>query len=564
MTSVFEAGAFRRPELAQASRRQDWWRGAVIYQIYPRSFHDSDGDGVGDLPGVTAKLDHVAGLGVDAIWLCPFFTSPQKDFGYDVADHTGVDPIFGTQKDFDALVARAHALGLKVLIDQVWSHSSSEHPWFLESRQSRTNPKADWYVWADPSPDGTPPNNWLSVFGGSAWSWEPRRRQYYLHHFLNHQPQFNLRNPEVMDAILASGRFWLERGVDGFRLDAIDFLMHDASLRSNRPAPAPGGVTPTKLFALQHHDHDMLQPEAMEVLARIRGLMDEFSGTTTLAEVSSQPGAFERVMGYTSGDRHLHMAYTLRPLRGGFDVPTLRAMLADCAAAGTEGWPCWSFSNHDVERAISRWNPKRGEAPPDPRFARLLMSLLLSLRGSVCMYQGEELGLTESELALEDMRDPFGIAYWPEFRGRDGSRTPMPWQHDCAHGGFTTGPAPWLPVPADHHPLAVSAQEQDQAALLHAWRAFLRFRRTHPALIQGTLSPVTDLPDCCVGFVREHEEERILCLFNLSDAPVRLDLAAFGAVTPLGPEIDADHTTLGPWGSVFLMQHQAEMALAAD
>ncbi len=348
--------------------------------------------------------------------------------------------------------------------------------------------------------------------------------------------------------------------MDGFRLDAIDFLMHDPSLRSNAAAPAPDGVTPTKLFALQHHQHDMLQPEATDVLARIRGLMDEFPGATTLAEVSSQPGAFERVIGYTRGERHLHMAYTLRPLRGGFDAATLRAMLRDCASAD-DGWACWSFSNHDVERAISRWNPRRGEAPPDPRFARLLMVLLLSLRGSVSLYQGEELGLPELELALEDMRDPFGIAYWPEFRGRDGSRTPMPWRADAPHAGFTAGAAPWLPVPREHHGLAVAAQESDPAALLHAWRDFLRLRRAHPALIRGALTPL-DLPDPCVGFAREDEDERILCLFNLSDAPVRLDLSDFGPLTAL--HAPAEMTVLEPWGATLLAREQAEMALAAD
>ncbi len=533
----------------------------MIYQIYPRSFQDSDGDGVGDLPGVTARLDHVARLGVDAIWLCPFFTSPMRDFGYDVADHVAVDPVFGTLADFNALVARAHALGLKVLIDQVWSHSSNQHAWFVESRASRDNPKADWYVWADPSPDGTPPNNWLSVFGGSAWTWEPRRRQYYLHHFLSHQPQFNFRNPEAVEAILETGRFWLRRGVDGFRLDAIDFLMHDAALRNNRPAPPSDGATPAKLFALQHHEHDMLQRDAMDAITRIRGLMDEFPGTTTLAEVSSQPGAFERVIGYTAGPRHLHMAYTLRPLRGGFDVPTLRGMLRDCAAAGTDGWICWSFSNHDVERAVSRWNPRRGEAPTDPRFARLLMAMQLSLRGSVCLYQGEELGLPDAEIAFEDMRDPFGIAYWPEFRGRDGSRTPMPWHHETAHGGFTAGDTPWLPVPDSHRVLAVSAQEEDPGAILHAWRDFLAFRRQHPALARGSLRPL-DLPDPCIGFVREHAGESIVCLFNLSDQKLRADLSAYGEVLPIGPEesdFSGDSAMLPPWGAVFLLRQKTEI-----
>jgi alpha-glucosidase len=510
-----------------------WWRGAVIYQIYPRSFFDSNADGIGDLPGVTARLDYVASLGVDAIWLCPFFTSPQKDFGYDVADHIEVDPVFGTLGDFDTLLDRAHDLGLKVLIDQIWSHTSDRHAWFLESRASRTNPKAEWYVWADPSPDGTPPNNWLSVFGGSAWTWEPRRRQYYLHHFLSHQPALNLHNPAVMDAALAAGEFWLQRGVDGFRLDALDFMLHDRQMRSNPQAPWPE-MLPAKLFGLQEHIHDMLQPEAMGLLQRIRGLMDRYPGTVTLGEVSSQPGAFKRVVDYTSGDERLHMAYTLRALRGDFDWATVRQMLHDIAAHD-EGWVCWSFSNHDAERAISRWNPRRGEAPPSAQFARLLMALLLSLRGSVCLYQGEELGLTEAELEAEHLRDPFGIAYWPEFRGRDGSRTPIPWRAGAKHGGFTTGETAWLPVPDDHHAMAVDAHESDPDGLLHAFRRFLSWRRGQPAMVHGTLRPL-ELAEPLIGFVREHDGECVLAVFNLSGEPAVTELNQFVALVPLeGP-----------------------------
>ena len=302
-----------------------WWRGAVIYQIYPRSFLDSNGDGIGDLPGVTARLDHVARLGADAIWLCPFFVSPQRDFGYDVAGYVDIDPLFGTMADFDALLARAHALGLKVLIDQVWSHTSDRHPWFLDSRTGRTAAKADWYVWADPRPDGMPPNNWLSVFGGAAWTWEPRRRQYYLHHFLDHQPALNLHNAAVMDALLETGRFWLDRGVDGFRLDAIDFLLHDAALRSNPAAPAPE-IVPAKLFGMQLHIHDMLQPEAAGLLARIRGLMDAYPGTAVLGEISSQPNAFERVMGATGGTDGLHMAFDSQSHRREFRFAHVRTV----------------------------------------------------------------------------------------------------------------------------------------------------------------------------------------------------------------------------------------------
>ena len=526
----------------------DWWRGAVIYQIYPRSFFDSNGDGIGDLPGVTAKLEHVAGLGVDAIWLCPFFCSPQADFGYDVADHVAVDPQFGTLADFDRLVAHAHALGLRVLIDQVWSHTSDRHAWFLDSRNSREAARADWYVWADPEEDGTAPNNWLSVFGGPAWTWEPRRRQYYLHHFLTRQPALNLHNPAVVDAVLEAGAFWLRRGVDGFRLDAIDFMLHDRRLRSNPPAPPAAEGVPAKLFGMQLHLHDMMQPETLGVMAQIRRLLDLHPGAVALGEVSSQEGALARVRRLTVGTGHLHMAYTLRPLRGGFDHATLSALLADIAAE-EDGWPCWSFSNHDVERAVSRWHPRGRAAGHDPAFARLLMALLLSLRGSVCIYQGEELGLTEAELPLAALRDPFGIAHFPAFRGRDGSRTPIPWDGDAAQAGFTTG-TPWLPIPAAHRALAA-----DRSALAEDWRRFLHWRRACPALVRGRLLPL-DLPAPLIGFVRSWQGTRVLALFNPAEREASADLGGLARLRPLpqsgfAPRIAGDTAMLPPFGVLF-------------
>jgi alpha-glucosidase len=523
----------------------EWWRGAVIYEIYPRSFFDSDGDGIGDLPGVTAKLDYVARLGVDAIWLAPFFASPQADFGYDVSDHLAVDPVFGTLADFDRLLERAHALGLKVLIDQVWSHTSDRHAWFRDSRAGRGGTHADWYVWADPRPDGTPPNNWLSVFGGAAWTWEPRRRQYYLHHFLAQQPALNLHNPDVVDAILAGGAFWLARGVDGFRLDAIDFMLHDRQLHDNPPAPAD--TASARLFGRQQHLHDMMQPETQGLLAQVRRLLDRFPGRAALGELSSQDGAFARVQRLTAGAQHLHMAYTLRPLRGTFDHASVRALVAE--AAVEDGWPCWSFSNHDVERAVSRWHPRGRAAGHDPAFARLLMALLLSLRGSVCVYQGEELGLPEAELDLDALRDPFGIAYWPEFRGRDGSRTPLPWNGAAVHGGFTTG-RPWLPVPPAH--LALAA---DRSVLVRVWRHFLAWRRGCPAIQRGRLIPL-DLAAPLVGFVRELADERIVALFNLAEAPARADLSGFAGLralpqTGFAPVIADGMATLPAFGALF-------------
>jgi alpha-glucosidase len=404
-----------------------------------------------------------------------------------------------------------------VLIDQIWGHSSDRHPWFLDSRGSKVSPHADWYVWTDPKPDGTPPNNWLSAFGGSAWQWEPRRRQFYLHHFLASQPTLNLRSEAVVAELLDIGSFWLDRGVDGFRLDAVDFFLHDPALRDNPSMPPPDGIVPAKLFGLQRHVHDMLHPHIASVLRRIRELMDSYPGRTTLAEVSSQAGAFERVGRYTEGDDHLHMAYTLQPSRGRFDAETIRKLLAD--AADRRGWAAWSFSNHDVERAVSRWSP-RPDAAIDPGFARLLMALMLSLRGSVSLYQGEELALPNAIVRPEDMRDPFGIAYHPEFSGRDGSRTPMPWIAAAPQAGFTSG-TPWLPIDPRHVDLSVDGQERDPGSPLQAWRWLLAWRKSHPALIEGDLEPL-DAPEPLVAFRRSAPAETLLVVLNLCGEAVRL------------------------------------------
>ncbi|MCI0431848.1 MAG: alpha-glucosidase family protein [Rhodospirillales bacterium] len=497
--------------------RPEWWRGAVLYQVYPLSFYDSNGDGLGDLPGVTQKLDHVASLGVDGIWISPFFPSPMKDFGYDVSDYCGVDPRFGTLADFDRLVARAHALGLKVTIDQVWCHSSDAHSWFRDSRTSSASAKADWYVWADPKPDGTPPNNWLSVFGGSAWTWEPRRRQYYLHHFLPSQPQLNLRNEAVVAALFEVGAFWFDRGVDGFRLDAIDVCLHDPALRDNPPRRRAD--RPARPFGLQRHLYDMMQPETLAFLERIRAFANRWPERVLLGELSSEEEALRRCAIYSGGaGTRLHTAYTLGLMRRDFTPRDFREAILEAEREG-EGWITWAFSNHDVVRAVTRW----GTIADRPRFARLLMALLLSLRGSVCIYQGEELGLTEADLTLDDLRDPYGIAFWPEFRGRDGARTPMPWQEAAPHAGFSTASRPWLPVPAAHLELALDRQEADAASPLHALRRFLRWREQHPALVSGSIHLLA-APDTVLAFERRLEEERILAAFNFSPKAIRMTL----------------------------------------
>jgi alpha-glucosidase len=502
---------------AEREARADWWRGAVLYQVYPLSFRDSNGDGQGDLPGLTSRLDHIASLGVDGIWVSPFFPTPMKDFGYDVSDYCGVDPRFGTLADFDQMIRRAHALGLKVIIDQVWSHSSDAHPWFRDSRTSAQSEKSDWYVWADPKPDGTPPNNWLSVFGGSAWSWEPRRRQYYLHHFLPSQPQLNLRSEAVVEALFEAGAFWLDRGVDGFRLDAIDFSFHDPDLRDNPARPRPD--RPARPFGLQRHVHDMMQPEMPAFLERIRAFIDRWPGRALLGEVSSEGDALHRCGIYTdAGGTRLHTAYTLGLMRRDFTPDAFREAIAE-AEREPDGWVTWAFSNHDVVRSVTRW----GANAEHDEIARLLMALLLSLKGSICVYQGEELGLPEAELALEDLRDPYGIAFWPEFRGRDGARTPMPWRAGAPHAGFTTAERPWLPVPAAHHAFALDRQEADARAPLHAWRQFLRWRKAHPALVSGSIR-MLPAPQGVLAFERRLGEERILCAFNFAPQPARMRL----------------------------------------
>lgn len=505
-----------------------WWRNAVIYQIYLRSFSDGDGDGVGDLAGLAEKLDYVASLGVDAMWITPFFASPMADFGYDVADYTTIDPLFGGQADFARVVARAHGLGLKIILDMVWGHTSDRHAWFVDSRAG--GPKKDWYVWADPRPDGTPPNNWLSVFGGAAWTWEPRRRQYYLHHFLAAQPALNWRHPEVVAALLEVGRFWRERGVDGFRLDAVDFLVHDRHLRDNPTRPLD--AVPARPFGMQHHQFDMVQPEALEMFERIRGL-----GVVTMAELSSVGDPLARAAAYTA-PRRLDLAYSLGLMRRPFTVPALKAAIAEAASVLGNGGMVWSFSNHDIERPVTRW----GDDSPDS--ARMMLALLLSLDGAICLYQGEELGLPEADIPFDRLRDPYGIAFWPDYKGRDGCRTPMPWESRL--------PAiePWLPVPDSHRARAVAVQEGDGASVLNTVRRLLRWRNRHPALLAGR-TVMVEMGEDVLAFERVAPGERMLCLFNPSAQVVRVRLPG-PPVEGVGYRIDGNDLVFDCWGAAFV------------
>ncbi|MGH8032218.1 MAG: alpha-glucosidase family protein [Luteimonas sp.] len=490
-----------------------WWRGAVIYQIYPRSFMDTDGNGIGDLPGIINRLGYVASLGVDAIWISPFFKSPMADFGYDIADYCDVDPLFGTLDDVDRLLAKAHGLGIRVMIDQVLSHTSIEHAWFRESRSSRDNPKADWYVWADAKPDGSPPNNWMSLFGGVAWTWEPRRGQYFLHNFLASQPDLNFHNPQVRAATLDNVRFWLERGIDGLRLDAINFCFHDPLLRDNPPRPPElrvgRGFSPDNPYAFQYHVHNNTQPQNLAFLEELRTLVDAFPGATTLGEISSDDSL--STMAEYVGDARLHMGYSFELLTNDFSVAHIRDTVTALESRMPRGWPCWAISNHDVQRAVTRWG--RGDGATDS-FAQLLLALVTSLRGSVCLYQGEELGLTEADVPFESLQDPYGVAFWPNFKGRDGCRTPMPWNGD-AHAGFSCT-SPWLPLPEQHRARSVSAQEANPDSVLHATRRLLRWRSTQPALQWGDIH-MLDSAEPVLAFVRTFDNERLLVAFNLSN-----------------------------------------------
>ena len=530
----------------------EWWRGAAIYQIYPRSFQDTNGDGVGDLPGITTHLAYVAELGVDAIWISPFFTSPMKDFGYDVSNYRDVDPTFGTLADFDRLVAEAHRLGLKVLIDQVLSHSSDQHAWFKESRTSRTNAKADWYVWAEARPDGTPPNNWQSVFGGSAWSWEPRRRQYFLHNFLESQPDLNFHHEPVQAQLLEEVRFWMERGVDGFRFDACNFHFHDQQLRNN-PAARPGRVELTSVregnpYGCQIHRYDKSRPENPGFLKRLRTLMNEFDAVS-VGEVGDE-GALATMAEYTAHGDKLHMAYGFSLFTEEFSAARIRSVVQEFEKHIRRGggWGCWSLSNHDCVRVVSRW----GKGVDDPAFAKLLLAVLGSLRGSFCIYQGEELGLPEGEVPFDRLIDPYGIAFWPDYKGRDGCRTPLPWTAG-PRGGFSEG-EPWLPMAPDHLHRSVATQTADPHSVLSFYRQFLAWRKDVAAMRLGDIH-FYKTPEPILALRRDCGDARILAVFNLGPEPIQYTLPA--PAQPLeghglsSGQLVGRELHLPPWGGFF-------------
>lgn len=489
----------------------DWWRHAVIYQIYPRSFLDTNHDGIGDLPGIIKKLDYIKDLGVDAIWVSPFFPSPMKDFGYDVSDYRDVDPMFGTLKDIEELLDKSHKKGIKVIIDLVFSHTSDQHPWFKDPE------KKDWYVWADPKEDGSVPNNWVSLFGGPAWEWNVQHQQYYLHNFLTEQPDLNFHNLEVQTEVLDICKFWFDRGVDGFRLDVVNFYFHDQKLRDNPPRTDHGyatqfeGDTP---YSAQSHIYDKSRPENLEFLEKIRDLADSYKSRFLMGEIGDD-NPYERTREYTKPKR-LHTSYntdmmcgTKKELTESFIRSAIETFFTE-QVKQEKGWPTWAFSNHDVVRAASRWYALYEH---NPDFSKLLIALLGCMPGTLCLYQGEELGLPEAEIPFNKICDPWAKETWPEWQGRDGCRTPMPWL-------LETHINQWLPTPISHLDLNVVAQQCDTKSTLTFTQNFLKWRKNNRDIFKLNFEVIKTSHSKIIHFLYKADKNETNCIFNLSNKKI--------------------------------------------
>ncbi|MGN6083180.1 alpha-amylase family glycosyl hydrolase [Trinickia sp.] len=483
-----------------------WWQRGVIYQIYPRSFQDNNGDGIGDLPGIAARLDYVVRLGVDAVWISPIYPSPMADFGYDVADYCDIDPMFGTLAEFEQLVDHAHGIGLKVLLDFVPNHTSDRHPWFEESRSSRDNPKRDWYLWRDPATDGGPPNNWLSRMGGSAWEWDGRTGQYYYHAFLREQPDLNWRHPDVRRAMDNVLRFWLDRGVDGFRVDVLWLLIKDAQFRDNPPNPAYRPGEPEHHRLLQTYTED--QPEVHDIVRSMRATLGEYGERVLIGEIYLPVP--QLVKYYGANGEGADMPFNFQLLSARWNASEVASLIRDYDSALPEhAWPNWVLGNHDNPRVASRIGMLQ---------ARVAAVLLLTLRGTPTLYYGDELAMTDGDIAPDEIRDPAELRQPGRGQGRDPERTPMPWDGSLPSGGFTSG-RPWLPVGAA---TSVRDQERDASSMLSLYRRLLALRREHPALVRGTIENVTAQGDV-LTYERRDGDRQLLIALNMGgeEATVR-------------------------------------------
>ena len=487
-----------------------WWRDGVIYQIYPRSYADSNGDGLGDLNGVTSRLEYLADLGIDAIWLSPFYPTPDKDFGYDISNYVDVDPRFGTLSDFDHLVDEAHRRGIRIILDLALNHTSDQHSWFLESRSSRDNPKRDWYIWRDK------PNNWQAGFGGKAWEYDPGTGQYYLHLFTIQQPDVNWRNPQVRKAQLDVFRFWMERGVDGFRLDVFNAYFKHPDFPDNPPKFGLRG------FDRQRHIHDIDQPEMMPLLNEMRILLDSYPERFAVGETYFATP--QKTVSYCGPDK-LHAAFSfdftymdlffpIFPWAPGWLLEQVNKRENVFNSAGV--WPTTVLSNHDLPRAASRYS--RGE---DDSNAYLAMALLLTLRGTPFMYYGEEIGMRDIHLHRSEILDPPGRKYWPFYKGRDGCRSPMQWDNSI-HAGFSTA-KPWLLVHPDYIQRNVAAQQANPGSLFNFTKKLIALRREYPALRRGDFIPL-ETPRGVIAFLRRTEGQTVLVAMNFGRRKVKFTL----------------------------------------
>jgi alpha-glucosidase len=494
-----------------------WWQRGIVYQVYPRSFMDANGDGIGDLPGLISRLDYLRWLGVDAIWISPIYPSPMKDFGYDVADYTAVHPMFGTLEDFDRLLSAAHARDLKVILDFVPNHTSDQHPWFLESRGSRDNPKRDWYIWRDPAPGGGPPNNWLSCFGGSGWELDPATGQYYYHAFLKEQPDLNWRNPEVVEAMLGVLRFWLDRGVDGFRVDVIYHLVKDASFCDNPKNPRwREGMDPFQALVPVHTTD---RPEVHDIIMRMRGLFDEYEDRVLIGEIYLP---LERLVAYYGADlKGAHLPFNFQLISAAWDASHLARLIAEYEAALPEGgWPNWVLGNHDQHRIASRVGPAQ---------ARVAAMLLLTLRGTPTLYYGDEIGMRDVPIPPDMVQDPFERNVPGKGLGRDPERTPMQWDAR-PNAGFSAA-TPWLPIAADFGRVNVEAQRGDRRSMLSLYQRLIALRRGEPALEVGRLETREATGDV-LAYIRRGRagEPGFFVALNLGPEPHRVGGIPDGAI----------------------------------
>ncbi len=535
-----------------------WWKHAVIYEIYPRSFQDSNGDGIGDLNGITQRLGYLKDLGVDAIWITPMYPSPQVDFGYDIADYTAIDPQYGTMADFDRLVKEAKARDIRVIMDFVPNHTSDQHPWFIESRSSRTNPKRDWYIWRDGKGPGQPPNNWLSWFGHSAWRFDAKTGQFYYHHFYPEQPDLNWRNPEVRKAMYGVLRFWMDRGVAGFRLDAVSRLFEDPDLHDDPLLP---GTTAYGDQNIEHKYTDNL-PEVHEVLREIRQVVDEYPGNPVLISEADEPNISELTKMYGSklDEIQLPMDFQVADVNQRC-AACFRELIDQIEDNPAGGQPYFFFNNHDQDRTWDRY----GDGVHNDAIARLLATLLLTTRATPQLYYGEEIGMpTTPPARKEGVRDPIGKIGWPKEKGRDGERTPMQWD-TSSNAGFTTSPTPWLPVPPSYKQRNVAVEEKDPDSLLTFYKQLIRLRRNQPALRDGRQTTVNCHDADVLSYLRKnpHDGESVLVLLNMSNKSKKatFDLKPKGitgnSAKPLlsypstsASEVPLDAISLPPFGTL--------------